>query len=123
MVATTRGSDPMRRAELEKVGGEVLELPRGAKGVDLRALFEELGKRGIVSVLIEGGGEINASALSAGLVDKLCLFMAPRIIGGREAPGVIGGEGVRLVAEAPQMRVHEVKRVGPDLMLVAYPLR
>jgi diaminohydroxyphosphoribosylaminopyrimidine deaminase/5-amino-6-(5-phosphoribosylamino)uracil reductase len=103
-------------------GAEVLGLPADASGrVSLPALFAELGRRGLCSVLIEGGSEVNAAALEARLVDKLYLFLAPKLLGGRASPGLVGGPGAATVAEGLTLRFEKVRRVGPDLLIEAYP--
>jgi diaminohydroxyphosphoribosylaminopyrimidine deaminase/5-amino-6-(5-phosphoribosylamino)uracil reductase len=63
--------------------------------IDFHTLVEKLGKRGLTSLLIEGGGEVAASALAAGIVDKVIFFIAPKIIGGREAPTAVSGAGAK----------------------------
>ena len=64
-------------------------------GRDVQGVLEELGRRSVQSVLIEGGGQVAGALIDAGLVNKLTFFVAPVIIGGREAPGAVGGVGAR----------------------------
>jgi diaminohydroxyphosphoribosylaminopyrimidine deaminase / 5-amino-6-(5-phosphoribosylamino)uracil reductase len=89
----------------------------GRKEVDLRALTEALGGMGVRKIMIEGGSELNAKALEAGIVDRLYFVVSPKIIGGREAKGVVGGLGVAKVSEAVQLRLVKTKRLGDDLLL------
>lgn len=122
LIASLKGAPRDARTALEGAGAEVVELPADASGrVSLAALFGELGRRGVVSVLIEGGSELNAAALEAGLVDKLMIFLAPRLLGGRSAPSLVGGQGAPTVAEGRGLRFQRVRRLGPDLLIEAYP--
>lgn len=115
------GDYDCHKAEVLKgLGVETLELKMTARGVDLEQLMEVLGQRGITSVLIEGGAEVNASALEQGIVDKVVLFVAPKLIGGHKAPGMIGGKGIEDVNLAPSLHDLEIERVGPDLMITGY---
>ncbi|MFH0737724.1 MAG: bifunctional diaminohydroxyphosphoribosylaminopyrimidine deaminase/5-amino-6-(5-phosphoribosylamino)uracil reductase RibD [Candidatus Micrarchaeota archaeon] len=86
--------------------------------VDLRKLVGALGAMGIKRILIEGGSELNAEAIKAGIVDRIYLFVAPILIGGRNAKGVLGGDGVDKVSRAARLDLIEMKKVGPDLLLV-----
>ena len=74
----------------------------------------------IVSVLLEGGSAINASALKAGIVDKVVLFLAPLIIGGESAPGVVGGPGTKSLKQALNIKNLSVTPVGADWMVEGY---
>jgi len=123
LLACLEGAPAERRARLTAAGAEVLPLPADSAGrVSLPALLDVLGRRGVVSLLIEGGSEMNAAMLAAGLVDKLFIFLAPRLIGGRAAPGLVGGPGVARVADGLSLRFERVRRVGPDLLIEAYPV-
>jgi diaminohydroxyphosphoribosylaminopyrimidine deaminase/5-amino-6-(5-phosphoribosylamino)uracil reductase len=102
-------------------GVEVVRDP--ANGRDLLAILEELGHRSIQSVLVEGGASIAGKFLDAGLVDKVSLFLAPLIIGGREAPNAVGGEGAEALAEALELQNMEVTQRGGDLEITGYPRR
>ena len=105
IVAVTSEASAEKVKELEKAGAEMITVP-AARGnrVCFKRLMEILGKREITSVLIEGGSEINASALAAGIVDKVMCFIAPKLIGGQNAPGPIGGAGIRSLSEAVNLR-------------------
>lgn len=85
----------------------------------MAALMDELARRGVVSVLLEGGPTLSASALRAGIVDRLLLFLAPRIIGGEKAPGLVGGEGVLYLRDAAPVEIRKVRRSGPDILVEA----
>ncbi|HPK00135.1 MAG TPA: bifunctional diaminohydroxyphosphoribosylaminopyrimidine deaminase/5-amino-6-(5-phosphoribosylamino)uracil reductase RibD, partial [Candidatus Hydrogenedentes bacterium] len=99
---------------------EVLHVRRGGDGFDLRHLMALLGEREITSVLIEGGGTTHASAFEAGIVDKVMFFVAPKIIGGRDAITAVEGEGVATMDEAVLLERMTAERVGDDLLIEAY---
>src|ERR1700704_3587794 len=110
LIATTR---PGRMG-----AAEVIRLPAAADGrVALPPLLDELGKRGMLSLLVEGGAEVHASFFAEGLVDKVQAYVAPRLIGGRDAPGPLGGEGVEHLAQTPHLRDLDYVRLGDDLLL------
>ena len=113
LIATTRQG---------RVGAaEVLRLPAAPDGrVALSALLDELGQRGVLSLLVEGGAEVHASFFEEGLVDKVYAFVAPRLIGGKEAPGPLGGAGVEHLAGSTQLHELDFARLGDDLMITGY---
>jgi len=113
MIATTRPG---------RVGlAEVLKLPATQEGrVSLPDLLDELGRRDILSVLVEGGAEVHAAFFRAGLVDKVYAYIAPRLIGGGEAPGPVGGEGIALLSEATRLTDVDVARLGDDVLIGGY---
>ena len=71
-------------------------------------------------MVIEGGGEVNAAALQAGIVDKLMFFIAPKLIGGTDAPGPVGGEGIVRLAEAFELRDVKTTQIGADFLIEGY---
>ncbi|MCL6635390.1 MAG: bifunctional diaminohydroxyphosphoribosylaminopyrimidine deaminase/5-amino-6-(5-phosphoribosylamino)uracil reductase RibD, partial [Peptococcaceae bacterium] len=93
IIAATAAAPQAKLAALRRAGARVLVVNDGPR-VDLAGLMKLLAEQEITSVLIEGGSGVHGSALAAGIVDKVAWFIAPRIIGGREAPGPVGGEGV-----------------------------
>jgi len=119
LIATTAGASPARIELLRQTGAKVLvsgEEPR----VDLAGLLKILAQEGITSVLIEGGATIHGSALEERIVDKVVWFIAPKIIGGREAPGAVGGEGVNDPSEAAGLEQLKISRLGSDLCVEGY---
>jgi len=120
VVATTDAAPADRRAGLEQAGVEVLVLLADDERVSLRALVEELGRRRMTNLLLEGGGELCAAALAAGLVDKLLVLVAPKVIGGRDAATPVEGEGVDEIAGALEAREWTMRRVGDDVLIEAW---
>ena len=101
-------------------GGETVAMP-GADGmVDLEGLMSYLGKREVASVVVEGGGTLLGALFDRGLVDKVCAFIAPVIVGGADAPSPVAGEGVELIGDALQLRDVEVLTLGGDIAVVGY---
>jgi diaminohydroxyphosphoribosylaminopyrimidine deaminase/5-amino-6-(5-phosphoribosylamino)uracil reductase len=113
LIATTR---------MGEVGAaETLVLPGTGDGrVGLGPLLDELGKRGILSLLVEGGADVHASFFAEGLVDKVQAYIAPIVIGGRQAPGPVGGEGVQRLQDAVRLIGIETRRIGDDLSITGY---
>ena len=120
IVATTRRASEERIARLEAMGAKVLVVEEEENRVCLSSLVQSLGEKGITSVLIEGGAEVNASALKAGIVDKVMFFIAPKIIGGTDAPSPIGGEGIQRLAEAHELHDVAIKSIDGDILIEGY---
>jgi diaminohydroxyphosphoribosylaminopyrimidine deaminase / 5-amino-6-(5-phosphoribosylamino)uracil reductase len=100
---------------------EVLKLPATPEGrVSIPDLLDELGRREILSVLIEGGAEVHAAFFGEGFVDKVYAYIAPKLLGGREAPGPLGGEGISLLSEAIGLTDMDVTRLGDDVLISGY---
>jgi diaminohydroxyphosphoribosylaminopyrimidine deaminase/5-amino-6-(5-phosphoribosylamino)uracil reductase len=118
-IATARNAPAARAKRLEAAGAAVLPVPGRGERVDLGALLDLLAQRGISSLLVEGGATLAASLLRAGLVDELCWFEAPLLIGGDGKP-MIEGLGVRSMNDALALRGHRLESVGPDLLHVAH---
>jgi diaminohydroxyphosphoribosylaminopyrimidine deaminase/5-amino-6-(5-phosphoribosylamino)uracil reductase len=113
---------PPRKGEiLERAGVEILALPEKDGHISIRELLSRLGRRGITSLLLEGGAETYGTFLKEGQVDKLLVFIAPCLLGGRKAVGMVGGMGVARVAEAVRLKEMKVKTIGGDILVEAYP--
>jgi diaminohydroxyphosphoribosylaminopyrimidine deaminase/5-amino-6-(5-phosphoribosylamino)uracil reductase len=103
---------------LKTAGVEVLEFSASPEGgIDLEALVRTLGERRIDSVLIEGGAEINYSALKSGLVNRLYTFIAPKLFGGRAAKTPVVGAGIEGVEEAFTFRLSNIRQFDDDILL------
>jgi diaminohydroxyphosphoribosylaminopyrimidine deaminase/5-amino-6-(5-phosphoribosylamino)uracil reductase len=105
-------------AALRARGVRVLELPGDDGRVDLRALLAALRTLDVIAVLAEGGGELGGALVDAGLVDRVAFFVAPRLLGGREAPGPLGGRG-RALKDAIALMEMTTRRLGDDLVVEA----
>lgn len=119
VVATAEGADPVRAREIENLGAQVIRLPLSPdhSGIDLVRLLEELGRRGLASVLVEGGRGIITSLLAARAVDRLVAIIAPRIIGqGTEA---VADLGITRLDEAITFTSVTTDRLGPDIIFDA----
>jgi len=109
-----------KSARLRARGVQIVTVPAVAGGVSLRRLLTWLGRRGVSSVLVEGGAAVAASALKAKLVDRMVLFYAPKLIGG-DGRGMIDGLHVRTMRQAITLDDLHVRRVGRDLMVTTSP--
>lgn len=120
LVATSDHAPPEWRAAIEARGAEIVSFPLADDRVDLRALLEELGKRDILTLLIEGGGVILGSFFDAGLVDKVHAVIAPMIVGAADAPAAVAGVGAERMADALRLRDVTVERLGEDILVTGY---
>jgi diaminohydroxyphosphoribosylaminopyrimidine deaminase/5-amino-6-(5-phosphoribosylamino)uracil reductase len=114
-ILATTVADPARLAPFRARGVEVLTLPAIDGHVDLQALMAALGARQITSLMVEAGGTFTAALLAAGVVHKVRWYLAPLLIGGRDATPAIGGAGVSALADALRLQDVTWKRVGEDL--------
>jgi diaminohydroxyphosphoribosylaminopyrimidine deaminase/5-amino-6-(5-phosphoribosylamino)uracil reductase len=87
--------------------------------LDLEWLLKKLGAEDVTGLLVEGGGEVNASFLLGGFAQRVAFFYSPKILGGRDSRKAVAGGGAKSLTEALQLRDIEWKRIGPDLLLTA----
>lgn len=113
ILAVSSSAPAERLRELERRGVQLLRLDV----MDLRVIFEALAREGYQKILVEGGGEVHASVLQAGLADEVCVFLAPKIVGGREAKTPVEGEGLEKMAHALPVEKLTAERMGNDLLL------
>ncbi len=105
---------PGRRVRaLERAGVQVLRLEL----LDLKLVLEALAEQGLHRILVEGGGEVHASVLGERLADEACVFIAPKIIGGRAAKTPVEGEGCDRMSEALALRDVRTERIGDDVLI------
>jgi diaminohydroxyphosphoribosylaminopyrimidine deaminase/5-amino-6-(5-phosphoribosylamino)uracil reductase len=124
LIATTEMSAELWRERMRGPGTEVAVLPVRDGHVDLHALLRELGKRGALTVLFEGGGILLGALFDARLVDRVHAVIAPMIIGAAEAPAAVAGHGAERMADAVRLRDVRVERLGGDILvdgLVVWP--
>jgi diaminohydroxyphosphoribosylaminopyrimidine deaminase/5-amino-6-(5-phosphoribosylamino)uracil reductase len=124
IVVSHRAPKSRIKALARRVNVLIAPLAKSAIGnrqsaIDLRWLLKKLGSENVTSLLVEGGGEVNASSLRGGLAHRVAFFYAPKILGGRGARKGVAGEGAKSLSEVVQLRDVEWRKLGADLLLTA----
>ncbi|MER2226780.1 MAG: bifunctional diaminohydroxyphosphoribosylaminopyrimidine deaminase/5-amino-6-(5-phosphoribosylamino)uracil reductase RibD [Carnobacterium sp.] len=123
IVATTRRANKEKLDMLKQMGIEVIVTKEKGGRVDLQELMKVVGAKGIDSILLEGGANLNFSALEEGIVDKIQSYIAPKIIGGKEAKTAVEGAGVHSLKNAFQIDRMTPVMVGEDLFVEGYIIK
>ena len=123
LIATLRSATSRKRQRLEAAGAEVVALRQKKARVDLGALLDLLGQRGVSTLLVEGGSEVHGAFCDARLVDRVAAFVAPKVIGGADAKPAVAGSGARLVTQGIRLRPFTWRRLGEDLVAEAPVVR
>jgi len=118
IVAVSNEASPERLDQFRSRGATVIECPRDERGLSWPFLLQELATRGIVSLLIEGGGRVAGSALSAGVVDKVAWFLAPMLIGDGKA--ALNGFSVPSLQSVPRLKLPRSTALGDDILVEGY---
>ena len=119
VIATTRLA-PLKKIErLQARGIDVLIMPNAGGHLNLTALWTRLGQLGVTSLLVEGGSELNAAVLRAGLPQRLMCFVAPLLLGGQDAKGLLGGISPRRLRDAVPLKNLRMEPVGRDMLIQA----
>ena len=121
IIVTTDTADRTKLEALQAKGVEFIFVAKTESGLDLEAMLAELYKKGITELLVEGGGEVNASFLRAGLIDKYFIYIAPKLLGGRNSLTPFTGLDVDSMDEAWNVTFDKVDTFGEDLRIIAYP--
>lgn len=116
LIACTE-AEPQKVSALKECGIDVAVLPSSEGKVNLKALMKLLGERQIASVLIEGGGELNEAALRSGIVNHLYAYLAPKLLGGRDAKSPVEGQGADHPDHAVALSHRTVTILGDDILL------
>jgi diaminohydroxyphosphoribosylaminopyrimidine deaminase/5-amino-6-(5-phosphoribosylamino)uracil reductase len=120
VVATTGRADRARVDAWAARGAEVVELGEEATGgVALSELLGYLGKRDVQGLMVEGGATLAWSFVRDGLVDRVVMYLAPKLVGGAEAPGLLAGPGFAPIGAALDLRIVSAERIGDDLRVEA----
>ena len=113
----TSAEDSNKKRELEKKGCRILNISKKGEYIDLRELMERLGEEKIDSVILEGGGTLNYSALQSGIVQKVQAYIAPKLFGGETATTPVQGAGQKSPKEAFLLCNRKVSFYGEDILL------
>lgn len=119
-LACTERASPEKVKQLGAFGAKVIPCRSRNGRIDLEDLVEKLGALSIDSILLEGGATVNESAIAQGIVNKLILYVAPKIIGGESSKTFVGGLGISSLDQAYQLRIESMERVGEDMKITAY---
>lgn len=120
LIFAYRDSLDGRERSLKKPGVEVIGTPKAEDGLDLRFVLEELGRRGVRGLLVEGGGDTAGRFLDRGLVNKMTLFYAARIVGA-DGISMVGPLGLERMSDSLRFSIEDVERVGEDMAITLYP--
>ena len=123
IIATTELAPVEKIKALEDKDAEVIICPLKNNKVDLKYLMKVLGEQGIDSILIEGGSQLNFSAIEDGIVDKVNVFISPKLIGGNTAKTPVGGSGIELMKDAIMFNNIDIHKFGDDIMIEGYVRR
>jgi diaminohydroxyphosphoribosylaminopyrimidine deaminase/5-amino-6-(5-phosphoribosylamino)uracil reductase len=120
LVATIGSADQRHVDGWAAAGADVVELDEDRSGhVSIAAMLGHLGKRDVQGLVVEGGATLAWSFVRDGLVDRVVLYLAPKLVGGDEAPGVLAGLGFAPIGAALDLRISSVERIGDDLKVEA----
>lgn len=120
IIATTLKADENKKQTLRELGIKVIEVREKDNRVNLKELVKMLGQEGIDSILIEGGGTLNFSALEENIVDKVIFYIAPKILGGQNSKNSIAGIGFSRLDYAVKLKDINYRTIGEDLVVEGY---
>jgi diaminohydroxyphosphoribosylaminopyrimidine deaminase/5-amino-6-(5-phosphoribosylamino)uracil reductase len=120
MLVAGPGAPVDKKERLAGLGATILEMPLVNGRIDLADLMKHLGKMGVTSLLVEGGGGVLASALKDGIADKILFFYAPKILGGDDGVPICRGPGVPVMSDAVALENIRVRRFDDDVMIEGY---
>jgi diaminohydroxyphosphoribosylaminopyrimidine deaminase/5-amino-6-(5-phosphoribosylamino)uracil reductase len=120
LIATTTLAPRDKIERLEKAGAQVVLVESKNGKVDLRSFLSKLGELGMMSILVEGGSQVNGAFLDGGLIDKLLLFLSPRMMGDPQALGIFQGKGFEHLKEAASVEDIKIRRIGEDILVEGY---
>ncbi len=118
IIATTNKAPKNEIKKLQQKGVNVIITKSKQGMVDLQDLMKQLGKHEIISIMIEGGSELNSSAIREGVVDKMLIFTAPKLIG--NGLGAIGSLGIKKIKKAIELKNPTCKKIGRDMLITSY---
>ncbi len=119
-IIVTQNADKKKQELYLENGVEVLSLKEKQGKIDLQELMRVLGNKNIDSILLEGGATVFYSALQEKIVDKVQLYIAPKIFGGSNAKGLVGGDGVEHIEDAIQLSSYKIRQIGVDFVVEGY---
>ncbi len=120
LVATTAAAPQGNRQRLEDQGAEILTLSGDTRAEQFASLLDELGRRQMTNLLVEGGGEVFGTLLDLRAIDEVHAFVAPKLVGGSTAPGPVAGQGIAEMSAAFELESMQVEILDNDLHVHGY---
>ncbi|MDD3225629.1 MAG: bifunctional diaminohydroxyphosphoribosylaminopyrimidine deaminase/5-amino-6-(5-phosphoribosylamino)uracil reductase RibD [Clostridium sp.] len=120
IIATTENADRDKKIKLENLGIKFITAEDEEGKVDIEKVIRKLGNMGIDSVLLEGGSNLNFSAVKSGVVDKVICFIAPKIVGGEKAKTPVEGGGISNINDAIKLYKIKAQNIGEDILIEGY---
>ncbi|MDQ0412843.1 bifunctional diaminohydroxyphosphoribosylaminopyrimidine deaminase/5-amino-6-(5-phosphoribosylamino)uracil reductase RibD [Mesobacillus stamsii] len=120
IIVTAAGAKPERAKQFEDQGIKIIKLETAK--VEINEMLKKLGERGITSLFVEGGAEVHGSFLKEKAFQQVITYIAPKLIGGRNAPTAYGGEGIVRLEETVPLKITDVKQIGEDIRIIAEPI-
>ncbi len=120
LIVTTDKATPEATEALRSAGAEVIRLPSRDGRVDLAAVLETLGRRGVTDLVIEGGPTVIGDLVERGLAERYVFYVAPKLLGSG-GPGAVAALVAPTISDARELRVESVRHIGADLRIEAYP--
>jgi len=121
LIAVGEGVASRRLRRIQRKGISFLMCPEKEGRIDLKVLMHKLGTRSITSILLEGGATLMGAMIREKLVDKFCVFKAPRILGGSDGRPMALGKGPSRMDQSIPLKDIRIRRFGGDLLITGYP--
>ncbi|QCR32757.1 bifunctional diaminohydroxyphosphoribosylaminopyrimidine deaminase/5-amino-6-(5-phosphoribosylamino)uracil reductase RibD [Lysinibacillus sp. SGAir0095] len=121
IIVSAHDVDETKVKQLSEKGVQIITVSKSNQGLNLNEMLDELYKLGITDVLVEGGAELNASFLREGLINKVIVYIAPKLLGGRHSKSPFAGMNIDYIDDALQLEFDSIEQIGPDLCITAYP--
>ncbi len=120
IIVTGARAEPERIKQFTELSIEVIKLE--TEQVDIHDMLRKLGDRGITSVYVEGGAEVHGSFLKEKAFQQVIAYIAPKLLGGKNAPAAYGGEGIAGIEDTVSLEIKDVKQIGQDIRIIAEPV-
>lgn len=121
IIVTSIHAEEQKAVALEKQGVKIIRVQEAENGLEIEATLKALYKSGITHLLVEGGGAVNASFLRSGFIDQYIVYIAPKVLGGMHSITPFTGSDVDSIDLAAELTFDEVRQIGDDLRIIAYP--
>ncbi|MDQ1146382.1 diaminohydroxyphosphoribosylaminopyrimidine deaminase/5-amino-6-(5-phosphoribosylamino)uracil reductase [Bacillus sp. SORGH_AS 510] len=120
-IVTGSDVDSEKVERFKEYGVEIIHMKTST--ISIKELLVVLGKKGITSLFVEGGSEVHGSFLKEKAFQQVITYIAPKLIGGKGAPTLFGGQGIEKIAQAVSLNIRQVDRIGNDLRIIAEPMQ